>query len=573
MKFRSHLVVFIVLFVSVSTASFPQEKQIPKSKDRPTENSEREDTAPQLPAMEKILSGMDQEKFKENNKLPLELSNPEEFLARTGRGDREAQFRNTFPSHATRGEEEQYGSKRIALLRAGYGLYYSPYVEGWLGKSFALGDVNAHVVFDKSSGYVSRADYSRFGFEGWGGGYLPADLNKFIARSRVEGGFHFLANDYNLFADKIAPAARRFMFDRSRRDIRYEAGIFSRKNESADYEFRIGALHTLLWENQTEPDSGRTTQNHLFESTYFLEATFRQKTDLVPILYFGQLYVSDNTGAKNGSNPLFGKIGASAFYDIDNDFRISADLRFYLFRGSQESTSGWLGGAMKGSYSFEKDFNAFAEISREVRRVTYASFLDVNPYIALNAALEHERIPIRICGGIEYDNRLELNGRLTLSYEQATSYPIFVSEKNPYAQQWMIDYSGTTSLYRFEGEVAYQPMDDDEVFGNLKINLSSNTERRGHIPYVPTFEAGSMFRHRFPFMLETSISLQWIGERVAEASTLPSVLVLSVTAEYRFHQYLGAFLTVKNLTAQKYESWPGYSAPPFFPMIGITARF
>jgi len=145
----------------------------------------------------------------------------------------------------------------------------------------------------------------------------------------------------------------------------------------------------------------------------------------------------------------------------------------------------------------------------------------------LDAALVHQRIPVRIRGGVEYDNRQEFSGRMSLRYEQAMSFPIFYRENNPNAQQWSIDYSGITSVYGFDGEVSYQPTDDDELFGNLKINISSNSERRGHIPYMPDFEAGALYRRRFPFRLEASVLLQWIGERVAEAATLPSVLLLS----------------------------------------------
>jgi hypothetical protein len=572
LKYIAHAVCFFLMLICGASLGFSQNSQPQQSKERVPENPAGEKSAQRYPQQDGVLSRMEQEKLTEDAKLSPELSNPDDFLARTGRGDREAQFRNTFPSHAPRVEEELPVRPQVAFVRAGFGLFSTPHAEGWYGRSFPVGDINAHAAFEKSSGYVPRAEYSRFAFDLTGGSYVPGDMPPLLARSRVEGAFHFFSHEYNLFANNLKPVLPRLEFDRSRRDISYVVGLLSRKNELADYEIRIGADHTLLWENETEPDSLRSNQYHLFEATYFIDAEYRLKTEILPVLCKALMYFSDNTNAIDRHNPWLGKLIASGTYEIDNDFAVSGDVRFILSRGTADKFAGRLGGTLRGFYSFEDDFTVFAELSRDVIRRTISSLLELNPYASLDAGLEHQFVPVRIEGGIGYDNRLELSGRVSLGYDQVESFPIFVRKKDQFAQQWDVDYSGSTRLYRLAGELTYRPTTFDELYGKIDLTMGSNSAHDGRVPYLPDFEVGALYRHEFPFRLDISFLLQWLGERPTESTTLPSVLVLSFNAEYRFHQHLGAFLSIRNLTAQKYEAWPGYSALPFFPMFGITAR-
>jgi outer membrane receptor protein involved in Fe transport len=62
-------------------------------------------------------------------------------------------------------------------------------------------------------------------------------------------------------------------------------------------------------------------------------------------------------------------------------------------------------------------------------------------------------------------------------------------------------------------------------------------------------------------------------DNVIHASTLPSILLVSVRGEYRLFQQARVFLDVQNLLNEQYEYWRGYQENPFVVSVGIIIRW
>jgi len=551
-----------------------QDKPIPPPQDFKPETKEIHRTLPNLKLPQYIITGSDVIRFSDNSKQPIELHNAGEFLAHAGRGMRELRFANTAPYRRPLSLASSDGNGHNLFLKAGYGRYNTPYAEAWFGDTYTRGDINAHAQFIQHGEYVRKADSRFIAGDIEGGSFLPSTFPTLIAKARVQGEIHVVNNRYNLFGRPSIDAIPRLDFHRSNTGISYTGKITSRGNQSASYSASLFANHTLLWEKLTVADSINAAEYHNYENNYGVFVQGSKLFSAFPIQVSLLASFADNTDSQpNTLNPFFIRLHSGSSYPVTQKLGLDFGLLFTLAQGSATVSMGRLYPEVKLRYQFDDDVLAFLSYAGSVRQTTMKDMYVRNPYTMLGSEIRHEDIPIVIQIGVTYDDRKNISARVHMEYLNANSLSRFTQLFPPADAQWKLEYDGRSFITTLNGELGWNINSMQYFLGKAVLRSSYNDAINARMPYLPMMEVGITYQHRFPFQLDLSTSLAFVGERSSGSVILPAYLLPGFDAEYHFTQQFGAFLSISNLFNSEFQRWAGYQARPLFFMAGGTARF
>lgn len=567
----------LIAFAFVALTAVPvfgQDKPLPPPRDFKPETKEARDVLPALTLPEYVITGSDMISFTEDRKSAVAAPDSREFTTRAGRGSREARFLDTSPTRMPLRKPDLTGSDEVLRVRAGLGTFSTPLIDAWYADRYALGDASAHMAYEKSSGHVQHADYSRFGFDLKGGTYLPRTLHPLLASSRLQGDVEVEAQEYGLYADKIIRAVPELDFRRKVFGLAAGVDLVSRRNTWLDHSLRLSFGHHAVDETFAVRDSVKLDEYSQVENRFGLDGEARALIAKQDVQLGISMHVTDlSEGGPDRTRPFHLRAGAGTVFPLAEDTRLEAGASMYYYGGSDAASHFRLYPSLLLRQQLWKDWSVFGGWLPEVRERTLREFLRVNPYLMLASEIRHTDAPLRFELGVEFDNRRQSNARFSLEYLSSTSWPRFSLLPDPVRQQWEMRYDGRADILTFRGAIEHAFSSDTRIHAGLDLRTSSLGEHQGRVPYLPDYEARVLISHDFPFGLQVRSTLQLVGEEEADGGALPAWMMLGLDLEYRVVKNFGVFLRFDNLLDRSWQRWPGYRERPFFMMGGVTAHF
>ena len=225
---------------------------------------------------------------------------------------------------------------------------------------------------------------------------------------------------------------------------------------------------------------------------------------------------------------------------------------------------------------------AFAGITGDLRKNTYRSLSEYNPFIQIRGTKLRNTRWDNYYGGVKGSfGWLEYNGQL--GYSKASDLALHQSLFTPEGiTRFRIVYD-TVKIFNMQGTVKITPIKNLTVTGTLSQNVyDTQTAREGNelaawgLPEIEGNFGAVYSLLEGKAQLKTSLHmadritfLNEEGDRVKSQALLD----LSIGGSYYFTKNVGAFLDINNLLNNKRERWLDYPTVGLNFLAGIVARF
>ncbi len=571
---RGRLLAAALLCVMGSGLVRAQDKPVPPPTDiRPETSTPVRKKLPGLNLPQYVITGADEIGFPPSAKEEAELLRPAGFAERAGRGDREARFGDVSPLRRPLDVAALDGLRKRLRVLAGFGRFSTPLIEAWYGDRYTLADIAAHLRYEQSDGHVDRADHTRFNIDLTGGTWLPTTAHPLLARSRLEGSVAVSHDTYGLYADKLPVTAPPLDLRRGLTTARWGASLASRGNSIAEHHAAVHLEHTVLHEDAALRDSADLGRFSREEHVLALAAgaqlhAWGQPVDAEIDLRLGM----GTTTAGNPNRPFFGEISAASRFTLGASTDLEGGLHFWLMQGSRTTLSGRMYPRFTLTHHLDTEASLFAAWLPSVERMTLGGMLLRSPYLDATAELRHNDVPVRAQIGGAWDDRSRLAVRTWIDFSYATSWLRVDRGSDPLAQTFETAYAGGTSITALHVDGAYQIPGAGRLQGRLALRSARVAGEDVPLAYVPGVEVSTIYTHAFGFGLELGAQLTLEASRRDRDGDLPTLLLVSLHAEYAITPLFGVFARVHNLLDQRTEQWRGYSQRPIFIMGGLVLQ-
>jgi hypothetical protein len=284
-----------------------------------------------------------------------------------------------------------------------------------------------------------------------------------------------------------------------------------------------------------------------------------------------ELWAHPYNAPSAGSDPFYASLAAEARTEIPGNVELSGGLGFFVFHGSDLSTSVRLYPRASVLWHASSWMSFFVRFDPAVRRLTLGEVLDANPYASGDFALRHAERYIDLSLGTEMNLSRTLALRLSANYSRANNALAFVDTGR--TGIWKPYYDGASTMLAFIGDVTWSVTAHDLLAGSIGFRSSKNSVTGNRIPYVPVASAEAFYEHRFAFPLTLGAGMRIVGQRttdLAENRSLKAFTLINATAAYEFLPRWQAILRVDNLLNVKYQWWEGYAGVPARGFLGVS---
>ncbi|WP_338236478.1 hypothetical protein [Persicobacter diffluens] len=492
---------------------------------------------------------------RQNRNAPIELNyQPVEFQAELSALD---------PSIRVLGLKSPKLPKSSSnFFRAGFGNYITPLLEGYVNtvrnKNMDAGLYLRHYsslqgpVDKKNSASSENILGGQFNYYGKG-----ASLNTHIDYQRWGNRFYGY------------PAGTEVVLDDIKQNINFFNLGFDLKNTiedaNLDYKSSLNYHYTgdrfEASENWVEFDGDFLyNSGDVWQAGVMVELDFAARQDSL---------VSDN------------RLGLQIIPNVKMSFD-QFDLRLGLNFAYQNDTTDHLDNFMvfphfEGIYHMGEYFEVFASLKGDLHFNTYHNAIRYNPWMAANFALYNSATP--------YDFTVGGRGKFShfLSYEaqvgigQVSNLMTVVNNPLDQAGFYTLYDGGKTTLFHIEGHLTYE---GNGINAGTDLRLNTyGTDQLEAAYHLPKLDLALWGNYQFNDKLSFGADLKVLGGITAAnvetgaTENLKTIIDLGAKADYKITEQFGAFVTIDNMLAQKYERFQHYPVRGFQMMVGATAQF
>lgn len=221
--------------------------------------------------------------------------------------------------------------------------------------------------------------------------------------------------------------------------------------------------------------------------------------------------------------------------------------------------------------------SAFVGATGTLQKNNFRNLSDYNPFILSEVIIENTRY-YQYYGGVR-GNYQGIDFRGQVNYKTSDDLALFLTNLsvNDTIPRFAVLYD-TVDIFNITGTVTaplFEGLQVSATVGQTFYSLK-NQEKAWHLPSF-TFNGGAsyttpdkMVTVRGEFYLENGVPYQTL---TGEAANLNALFDVSVGAEYRFSDYVGAFLQLNNLANNRRERWNYYPVFGLNGTAGIVVRF
>jgi hypothetical protein len=226
----------------------------------------------------------------------------------------------------------------------------------------------------------------------------------------------------------------------------------------------------------------------------------------------------------------------------------------------------------------------YAGVSGKLKKNSFKSFTDENPFLAPNPALKNTNEKWNIYGGIRGSISKTISYNTHTSYSKTDDMYFFVKEKNDIGIYRFNLVYDEASLWNVHGELQYQWSEKIKLIakGDYNKYTTVNELQPWHRPAAElTLSANYNLKNK----IVASADVFVIGKRFAKNEVmngntlvitpkeLSQIIDANLSVEYRYSKKLSAFLNLNNLGFQRYYLWNNYPLQRFNFLAGVTVAF
>jgi len=543
---NAHIILGLVMVTQVFAQDKPEPPKREVAMPEDTVSPAAAEKLPQIDLPEYDITGTERIDLPEFSKTPIEEQRLHDQSLRGSRMEKRepgrAELGGSIKNPAGFGGTMEGFSGKII---AGYSSYVTPFLDGWLGRSFRRSDFLAKAGYRSTDGHVANAD-SRNGYASFSGGtYLPEDFG-FLSGSSARAALAYQGDQYRLYGSSMPTQLR--TIDRWLVDL----SLNSKLDDVFAFTSALRVRSTVLFDVNRNAESSLGLE---FSATRAFDM-FELKGDLAA---WRSIY-----GASSARfDPYFTHLGLSVRYDIIDRVSLVGGLAAYVVRGSDTRSIGRVYPRLGVSWYAKGWLTLFAKFEPYIQRNTLSEYLDQSPYLANDVRIRPIEHPINFSLGTEMDLASSVKTKFTFNYRQSRNYPLYVD--TAMARVWTVEYMGRTRVLSFEGEMYSDLTPADHLGASLLLRSSRNSETGTTVPYLPSALLSGLYQHRFPFGLTLGTSLKLVGRQYADLNRsrpLRSFLLMGFTAEYVIIPRLTGVFTLNNILNQNQVWWENYPAQP-----------
>ncbi len=226
---------------------------------------------------------------------------------------------------------------------------------------------------------------------------------------------------------------------------------------------------------------------------------------------------------------------------------------------------------------------AFAGLSGDLRKNTYRSLAEYDPYINIRGTKLKNTRWDNYYGGVK-GSFSWLDYNVQLGYSKASDLALHQTSFSPVGfTQFRIIYD-TVKIFNVQGSIKFTPMKDLTITGTLSQNIYDEAttgtdadqsaawglpEIEGNFGAVYTLLEG---KANLKASFHTADRIAFLNEEGNKVKST-TLLDLSIGGSYYFTKNIGGFLDINNVLNNKRERWYRYPSVGVNFLVGIVARF
>jgi hypothetical protein len=437
--------------------------------------------------------------------------------------------------------------------------------EGGLG-SFSNGNLRAYVDylgrhwgvygnggFRSTGGHTTNSSGSEVDGEVTAHSLVETD-NDVLRSFRVSGGMKFEYDSYGMFGiqDTVAKP------DRSKNVFSLNAQMGSLDRETNAIDFGISTDIISITDTHSGHDSDITA------ASPDIHGSFATVIDDVRITTLVGYQSSSLNYHQSIESPSLFKFSAGAQWQLFPKWYLHVGAGYFSGGGSDGVNRSLFLPFASVKWTLDNDRVVSFWYKPEMRLASYRSLFQQNPYLAREAAIRPERVPLNVGSTFWYNSNL-------ISAELEAS---IANSSNKYV---MLADSGIIRLHYIESNVftirangTIKPSDDLKLTLAGLIQPSFEEGQSTQLPMIPVMELGGRAEYAFGFPCTVWSSLEYWADQnvdIKGTKTIDGRLLLGLGASTDAIPRTVLSLEIANVLDTKYEWWSGYEAP------GISIMF
>jgi len=476
-------------------------------------------------------------------------------------------------------------------VKAGIGMYTTPYLEAYYNstrsKKRAWG---VDVLHHSSLGNIKNLGVNKFS-DNHLGGYYKHFFRQHTLKTSLDydrNSFHYYGFDAN---DTLIPEAYRSIADTIKQVynlISFHSELKSLLKDSTklnhhislDYNFLNGLSKT----NEHNVKVGANLFKYLGKEEIGADVMldFNALQQNIPLMVTDS--IGDSIMSMNTNNTIF-NVTPYIFSRGDN-WSVKAGLSIYANIGNAAKFHFYP--SVEGNYSLFNDiFIPYVGLSGGIKRNTFNSMRQENPFVLENAAIQNTNQKLKVYGGIRGSVSSTISFNLAVGHEIIDGLPIYgLDSTYSYGNKFTVLYD-TLSLTTISGQLAYQKLEKIKVYGKAEY-FAYSAGRKEFAWHKPDFKftlsgtydlANKILVRANVFVIGSRKTYSYSPIEGVEASNdkyiynLKPFVDANLGFEYRYNKKLSAFINFNNLAGQKYLKWTAYPVQGFNLLGGITFSF
>ncbi len=491
------------------------------------------------------------------------------------------------PISAARIRIERVPQLYKGMVRAGYGLYNSPFLDVYWNSGrtskMSYGFWGEHYSFSKG---VKETVYEKNGLSNNQlGGYYNRFYKNYSLRTKAFGKW----DKYSYYGvDKLPNKSDSLGIPEVLgdpdfnwyRQYQVEATLSERNAKDLGW---LSDLSFIYYNFSDKIDSKENLVD--LHSDWALPAGKYQLDLGLGINYFGTSFDSIVKGNQSYFTFLANPSVSTTVKNMLFDFGFNLFLTSYKADWEINSQgNGYFLPVIKMQIPFVQDVITLkAGMKGDLKQNSYRQITKDNNYVVPGDTLKPTRnidLYVGFHGILSASTSFNLIGGITFNKDMALYYrnPIYQRLDSMAVTHLDVRYSNNTSFY-VRGELATNIKNNLQlnVFGELRT-FDVDTELEAW--HMPGFTGGINVDYTIKEKLKLNSSWDFVGARTAFASDLnpdldnelPAYLDVGLGAEYLFNTRLSAFLNVTNLLNNKYDMYLGYKAQSINFLMGFTYK-
>ena len=458
-------------------------------------------------------------------------------------------------------------------LRAGFGNYVTPYFELWVN-SLASDEFKAGAHIRHLSSFGQIKDYGKSSFsnslvEAYGARFL----NGHTLHARA-GYRHDLIHRYGFKPDEYP------QLNLDNKDLRqvyqtigFQAGIQSTNDddEAFNYHLDIEGYHLFdrfdSRESNISVEPGISKKTDLFGNNRSQELGLELSMDY----YFNQDTLTGSSGGIFSVTPYakFDLKPYRIYAGIEGAYRLDSASGFHIYPDIRAELG-----------LLDDIIIIYAGLKGGMKRVSFKTLSDENPYVNSILPLEYENEKINFYGGVKGRISVMVDYQLGIGYRSVDMMPLFVNDTaNITGNTFTVVYDDA-GVFSAEGQIGIRSRSDFGLIfraGYHSYSTDSETKAWHRPSFIMGMEAYYVIKQKLT-LSANMVSMHGMYARSFDSGIQEEVLLdgwfdLGLGAEYRINKQFSAFLELGNLLSDGYFRWQQYPVQKFNAMAGISFSF